>query len=136
MFLGYPFGNNEDIDNYFTDKRIKELEKQEEPYRIKKVDGLWYFGHAPVGSEPDFMGVILTVKSIEENKVEFTATNYLSLDYLQNGDKDYENYLGKELYEYIDDFKSKYKYETVDFDFIILKENGNWKIDVQNLTHY
>lgn len=82
------------------------------------------------------MGVILTVKSIEENKVEFTATNYLSLDYLQNGDKDYENYLGKELYEYIDDFKSKYKYETVDFDFIILKENGNWKIDVQNLTHY
>lgn len=136
VFLGYPFGNNEDIDNYFTEKRIKELEKQEEPYRIKKIDDLWYFGHAPVGSEPDFLGVILTVKSIEENKVEFVATNYLSFDYLQNGEADYQKYAEKQLYEYIDELKAKYECETEDYNFVIIKEGENWKIDEQNLTHY
>lgn len=135
-YLGYKFGSNEDVENYFSEKRIKELELQEAPYRLKNVDGVWYLGQPGVGSDFSYIGTVLTIKSLEENKIVFTATDCISWDYAENGGTDFEKYNGKKLYEYIDELKSKYKCETEDHDFVIIKENGNWKIDEQVIAHY
>lgn len=135
-YLGYKFGSNDDVENYFTEKRIKELELQEAPYRLKNIDGVWYLGQPGVGSDFSYLGNVLTIKSLEENKIVFTSTEYLSEDYGQNGDSDFEKYKDKKLYEYIDEIKTKYKFETEEYDFVIVKENGNWKIDEQSIAHY
>lgn len=135
-YLGYPFGRNEDVENYFSEKRIKELEVQQEPYRIKKVEGVWYLGQPGVGSDFSYLGTVLTIKSLQENKIMFTATDYTSWDYIENGQSDFETYKDKKLYEYIEELESKYNVETEEHDFVIIKEDGNWKINEQVIAHY
>ncbi len=139
-YLQYEMGTNEDIDNYFTEKRIKELEEQNSPYKIKKINDKWYLFLQLGDRQFDYIGSILTVKSIEENKIVFKQTDYLSDDFVTKSSngliQDDVSYEGKRLDEYIDDFKSKYKCETEEYEFIIVKEGNYWKIDSQVLENF
>lgn len=41
VFLGYPFGNNEDIDNYFTDKRIRKARRTIQNKKSRWIMVFW-----------------------------------------------------------------------------------------------
>lgn len=135
VFLAYPFGESSDVEDYFTEKRLSEMtsDKDPNPYGIEKVDGKWYYLQAPVGGDPTYAGTLLKVKEITENKITYTATSYYSVAWLEAGDTDITYDMEKE--ELINAVKSKYACETIENDFIIVKEDGKWKIDVQEVMY-
>ncbi len=145
IYAGHKFTNSSDVEDYFTQNRLNELtaSKQPSPYGLEKSNGSWYLLDAPVGSDPTFLVTTLDIKSITNNKITYTATTYYSDDFYEIGEKynimDGNNYDSEKttenLRKNIDTIKKNYKTTTEVHDFVIVKEDGKWKIDQQKVTY-
>ena len=89
---------------------------------------------APVGSDPTYIGYILEVKEITQDKITFVAKTYNSLDFLNSSDEPASIYEkdGEEFVRYV---INKYSYDVKEDDFVIVLEDGKWKIDEQVINY-
>lgn len=115
-----------DVEDYFTEKRIEELSLDNEPapYGLEKYNGSWYYCEPDLGGSYDYVGTEIELESVEEDKITFRAITYYSEEYVFNT---------VSFDESIDEIKENYEYHTQEDDFIIVKEDGKWKIDEQTV---
>lgn len=115
-----------DVEDYFTEKRIEELSLDNEPapYGLEKYNETWYYCEPDLGGSYDYVGTEIELESVEKNKITFRAITYYSEEYVFNT---------VSFDESIDEIKENYEYHTQEDDFIIVKEDGKWKIDEQTV---
>lgn len=136
VFVGYPYKNSSDVEDYFSATFLATHTKSA-PYGLRKIDGTWYMLQAPVGGDPTFITTTLRVETITTNSITFTATTYYSEEFQKiyeeyskgyDSSKEYDK-IQKKLKDNIGDIVEKYKTEGKSNSFIIIKEDGKWKID-------
>lgn len=115
-----------DVEDYFTEKRIEELSLDNEPvpYGLENYEGSWYYCEPDLGGSYDYVGTEIEVESIESDKITYKAITYYSEEYI---------FSTTSFDESIDEITENYDYYTKEDPFVIIKENGNWKIDEQTV---
>lgn len=111
-----------DVKTLYTEKAFKKFLEYTD---IIQENGKYYMPDTFMarGSNIYYLGNKLKIESITENKVIFSSIEYYSIDY-----QEYESRHG------IEDFEpSEMRTETN--KFIIVKENGVWKIDEYTLPN-
>ena len=115
-----------DVKDYFTEKRIEELslDNTPAPYGLAEYEGSWYYCEPDLGGSYDYVGTEIKLESVEEDMITFRAITYYSEEYVFNT---------VSFDESLDEIKENYEYYTKEDDFIIVKEDGKWKIDEQTV---
>lgn len=115
-----------DVEDYFTKKRIEELSLDNEPapYGLEKYEGSWYYCEPDLGGSYDYVGTEIEVESIESDKITYKAITYYSEEYIFDSESSDES---------IDEITENYDYYTKEDPFVIVREDGNWKIDEQTV---
>lgn len=105
------------------DKFIGKITDESENFNnLLEKDGEYYRTDSAAGGVQSYLYTDdLTIKSIDENKIIFEVKSY----YLVNDEPYLSNIDPKEYVK----TAAKDKIETKANEFIIIKENGNWKVD-------